>query len=79
MARGTFVILYYSIVLSSVIVLMVICMGVIQFLSLIAHFSTREFWDGVDAVGDQFDIIGSGIYGAIVGIRLLSLAFYIPW
>jgi high-affinity nickel-transport protein len=66
LARDTIAILYYSIVLSAITVLVAICIGTIQLLSLVANFSTGSFWDGVDAVGHHFDVIGGGICGAFV-------------
>ena len=79
LARDTIAILYYSIVLSAITVLVAICIGTIQLLSLIANFSTGKFWDGVDAVGDHFDVIGGGICGAFVVFGALSVVLYRPW
>jgi high-affinity nickel-transport protein len=79
LAHDTIAILYYSIVLSAITVLVAICIGTIQMLSLIANFSTGSFWDGVDAVGDHFDIIGGGICGAFVVFGALSVVLYGPW
>jgi nickel/cobalt transporter (NiCoT) family protein len=79
LARDLVAILYYSIVLSAITVLVAICIGIIQLLSLVANFSTGKFWDGVDAVGDHFDIIGGGICGAFVVFGLLSVLVYKPW
>jgi high-affinity nickel-transport protein len=79
LARDTIAILYYSVVLSAITVLVAICIGIIQLLSLVANFSTGRFWDGVDAVGDHFDIIGGGICGAFVVFGLLSVVVYKPW
>lgn len=79
LARDTVAILYYSIVLSAITVLVAICIGIIQLLSLVANFSTGKFWDGVNSVGDHFDIIGGGICGAFVVLGLLSVLVYGPW
>jgi nickel/cobalt transporter (NiCoT) family protein len=79
LARDTIAILYYSIVLSAITVVVAILIGIIQLLSLVANFSTGRFWDGVDAVGDHFDIIGGGICGAFVVFGLLSVIVYRPW
>ena len=79
LARDTIAILYYSIVLSAITVAVAICIGMIQLLSLIANFSTGSFWDGVDAVGDHFDVIGGGICGAFVVFGALSVILYKPW
>jgi high-affinity nickel-transport protein len=79
LARDTIAILYYSIVLSAITVLVAICIGTIQLLSLTANFSNGNFWDGVDAIGDHFDVIGGGICGAFVVFGALSVVLYKPW
>ena len=79
LARDTIAILYYSIVLSAITVMVAICIGTIQLLSLIANFSTGSFWDGVNAVGDHFDVIGGGICGAFVVLGAASVIAYKPW
>ncbi|KAF7944304.1 hypothetical protein EAE96_010703 [Botrytis aclada] len=79
LARDTIAILYYSIVLTGITVLVAICIGVIQLLSLIANFSAGPFWDGVNAAGDHFDVIGGGICGAFVVFGGASVLLYGPW
>ncbi|KAG9246947.1 high-affinity nickel-transport protein-domain-containing protein [Calycina marina] len=79
LARDTVAILYYSIVLSAITVVVAICIGTIQLLSLLASFYRGKFWDGVDVVGDHYDIIGSAICGAFVIFGCLSVALYEPW
>ncbi len=79
LARNTIAILYYSIVLSAITVLVAVTIGIIQLLSLIANFSSGKFWDGVDAVGDHFDVIGGGICGAFVVFGAASVVVYGPW
>jgi high-affinity nickel-transport protein len=79
LARDTVAILYYSIVLSAITVVVAICIGTIQLLSLIASFSHGKFWDGVDAVGENFDIIGGAICGAFVVFGALSVLCFRPW
>ncbi len=79
LARDTIAILYYSIVLTAITVLVAMAIGTIQLLSLIANFSTGKFWDGVDAVGDHFDVIGGGICGAFVILGAASVVVYKPW
>lgn len=79
LARDTVAILYYSIVLSGITVLVAMTIGTIQLLSLIANFSSGPFWDGVDAVGDHYDIIGGGICGAFVVFGAASVVLYKPW
>ncbi|KAI9047954.1 hypothetical protein LZ554_007756 [Drepanopeziza brunnea f. sp. 'monogermtubi'] len=79
LARDTVAILYYSIVLSAITVLVAITIGTIQLLSLIANFSSGSFWDGVEAVGDYYDIIGGAICGAFVVFGAASVLLYKPW
>lgn len=79
LARDTIAILYYSIVLSAITVFVALCIGTIQLLSLIAKFSTGPFWDGLDAIGDHYDIIGGGICGAFVVCGAASVLIYGPW
>jgi high-affinity nickel-transport protein len=79
LARDTIAILYYSIVLSAITVLVAMAIGFIQLLSLIANFSSGPFWDGVDSVGDHFDVIGGGICAAFVVFGAASIVFYRPW
>jgi nickel/cobalt transporter (NiCoT) family protein len=79
LARDIIAILYYSIVLSAITVLVALCIGIIQLLSLVASFSSGKFWDGVDVAEDHFDIIGGGICGAFVVFGLISVMVYKPW
>jgi len=79
LARDTVAILYYSIVLSAITVLVAMVIGMIQLLSVIANYSSGPFWDGVNNVGDHFDIIGGAICGAFVVFGALSILVYIPW
>lgn len=61
LARDPIAILYYSIVLTVVTIIVAIVIGVIQLLSLILNVAEPEgsFWDGVAAVGDRYDIVGT--------------------
>jgi nickel/cobalt transporter (NiCoT) family protein len=79
LARDTVAILYYSIVLSAITVLVAMVIGMIQLLSVIANYSSGPFWDGVDNVGDHFDVIGGGICGAFVVFGAASVLLYKPW
>ncbi|KAH8791097.1 high-affinity nickel-transport protein-domain-containing protein [Hyaloscypha finlandica] len=79
LARDTIAILYYSIVLSAITVLVAMVVGIIQLLSVIANYSSGPFWDGVDKVGDHFDVIGGGICGAFVVFGAASVVLYKPW
>lgn len=81
LARDTVAMLYYSIVLTGITVLVAVCVGTIQGLTLIANVWEPEggFWDGLDVVGDHYDIIGGCICGSFVVFGLLSVAIYGPW
>jgi len=79
LARDTVAILYYSIVLSGITVLVAMVIGMIQLLSVIANYSRGPFWDGVDSVGDHFDVLGGGICGAFVVLGAASVLLYNPW
>jgi high-affinity nickel-transport protein len=79
LAKDTVAILYYSIVLSAITVLVAMVIGMIQLLSVIANYSSGPFWDGVNSVGDHFDVIGGGICGAFVVFGAASVLLYKPW
>ena len=79
LARDTVAILYYSIVLSAITVLFAMTIGIIQLLSIGANFASGPFWDGVNTVGDHYDIIGGAICGAFVVFGGLSVVCYKPW
>lgn len=80
-ARDTIAILYYSIVLTAITVVVAICIGVIQLLSLVAGVAnpSGKFWEGVDSVGNHFDIIGGAICGSFVLFGVTSVLVYRPW
>ena len=81
LARDTVAILYYSVVLTAITVIVAICIGAIQLLSLIVGVAnpTGKFWAGVSTVGDNFDIIGGAICGSFVVFGILSVVLYRPW
>lgn len=81
LARDTVAILYYSIVLTAITVMVAICIGTIQLLSLIAGVAhpSGKFWDGVNNVGNSFDIVGGAICGSFVFFGILSVILYRPW
>ncbi|KAL3447418.1 high-affinity nickel-transport protein-domain-containing protein [Aspergillus insuetus] len=73
--------LYYSIVLTTLTVIVAIIIGVIQLLTLILNVAepTGRFWDGVQTAGDYYDVIGGGICGAFLIFGTISVFFYGPW
>ncbi|KAI9785094.1 MAG: hypothetical protein M1816_000505 [Peltula sp. TS41687] len=81
LAHDQIAILYYSIVLTIITVIVAVVIGVIQLLNLILNVAepTGKFWDGVQAVGDHYDIIGGAICGSFVVFGALSVLLYRPW
>jgi len=80
-SRDVVAILYYSIVLTGITVFVSAFIGIIQILSLVANVSEPQgrFWDGVDAIGENYDIIGGCICGVFVVVGLGSILVYKPW
>lgn len=80
LARDTIAILYYSIVLTTITVLVAITIGTIQLLSLIAHLKPgTEFAESIDKIGEHYDVLGGAICGAFVVLGLLSVLAHKPW
>ncbi|KAJ5143925.1 uncharacterized protein N7515_002712 [Penicillium bovifimosum] len=73
--------LYYSIVLTTLTVIVAIIIGVIQLLSLILNVTDAKgpFWDGVETAGEYYDAIGGGICGCFIVFGGLSVWAYKPW
>ncbi|KAJ6168735.1 hypothetical protein N7497_001578 [Penicillium chrysogenum] len=73
--------LYYSIVLTTLTVIVAIVIGIIQLLTLILNVTDAKgkFWDGVQVAGDYYDAIGGGICGCFIVFGLLSVLVYKPW
>lgn len=80
-ARDHIAILYYSIVLTGITIVVSAFIGIIQVLSLILNVAEPEgsFWDGVEAIGDNFEIIGGSICGLFLVVGLGSVLVYKPW
>ena len=81
LARDQIAILYYSIVLTLVTIVAAMAVGVIQLLTLILNVVEPEgrFWDGVQAAGDNYDIIGGVICGSFIVVGLTSVVLYGPF
>ncbi|BDD63071.1 hypothetical protein MAP00_008017 [Monascus purpureus] len=79
--RDPIAFLYYSIVLTTLTVIVAIVIGVIQLLTMIqsAARPTGKFWDGVETAGDYYDVIGGGICGCFIVFGILSVVFYKRW
>ncbi|KAI1500430.1 NicO-domain-containing protein [Biscogniauxia marginata] len=80
-ARDTVAILYYSIVLTGITVVVSAFIGIIQVLSLVQNVAEPEgnFWDGLSAISDHFEIIGGSICGLFLVVGVGSVAVYKPW
>lgn len=55
--------------------------GIVQLLTLILNVAEPEggFWDGVEAIGDNFEIIGGSICGLFLIVGVGSVLVYKPW
>ncbi|KAM7196612.1 High-affinity nickel-transport domain containing protein [Rhypophila sp. PSN 637] len=80
-SRDVVAILYYSIVLTGITVFVSAFIGIIQVLSLVANVAEPEgkFWEGVDAIGEHYDIIGGCICGLFLLVGVGSIFVYKPW
>jgi nickel/cobalt transporter (NiCoT) family protein len=73
--------LYYSIVLTTLTVMVALVIGILQVLSLVWNVTglTGPFWHGVEVANDYYDAIGGGICGCFVIVGTLSVFCYKPW
>ena len=80
-ARDTVAILYYSIVLTGITVVVSAFIGIIQILSLAQNVAEPEgqFWDGLSAISDHFEIVGASICGLFLLVGVGSILIYRPW
>lgn len=80
-SRDPVAILYYSIVLTGITVAVSAFIGIVQVLSLVQNVAEPKgrFWDGVEAIGDKFDIIGGCICIVFVLVGVGSIVVYRPW
>ncbi|PLB47150.1 nickel transport protein [Aspergillus steynii IBT 23096] len=79
--RDPIAFLYYSIVLTTLTVIVAIVIGIIQLLTLVLNVAepTGRFWDGVQTAGDYYDAIGGGICGCFIVFGGISVFVYKPW
>lgn len=80
-ARDHIAILYYSIVLTGITIVVSAFIGIVQLLTLVLNVAEPEgsFWDGVEAIGDNFEIIGGSICGLFLVAGVGSVLIYKPW
>ncbi|KAK2749751.1 hypothetical protein FQN55_002987 [Onygenales sp. PD_40] len=79
--RDPIAFLYYSIVLTTLTVIVAVVIGMIQLLTLVLNVAkpTGSFWDGVKTAGDYYDVIGGSICGCFLVVGGMSVLFYKPW
>lgn len=79
--RDPIAFLYYSIVLTTLTVIVAMVIGVIQLLTMILNVTRAKgrFWDGVQTAGDYYDVIGGSICGCFIVFGALSVVCYTPW
>jgi high-affinity nickel-transport protein len=80
-SRDVVAVLYYSIVLTVITVIVAVVIGTIQLLTLVYNVAepTGRFWDGVDKVGDWYEVIGGCIVALFVVGAVVSVIMYRPW
>lgn len=80
-SRDPIAILYYSTILTAITVGVSAFIGLVQVLALVQNVAEPEgpFWDVVDAIGENFDIIGACICVVFVLIGVGSVFVYKPW
>lgn len=80
-ARDPLATVYYSIILTGITVMVAICIGTIQLLSLIANVAEPEgpFWDGLETLGEYYDVLGGCICGLFVIGAVGGVVAYKPW
>ncbi|CAI6337291.1 unnamed protein product [Periconia digitata] len=81
LARDPIAICYYSIVLTVITVIVATVIGIVQFLNLALNVAepSGPFWDGVERLGEKWDIVGGAICGAFLLFGGLSVILYKPW
>ena len=80
-SRDLVAILYYSVILTAITVVVSAFIGIVQVLALIQNVAEPDgaFWDGVEAIGDSFDIIGGCICIVFLLVGIGSVVLYRPW
>lgn len=75
-------ILYYSIILTVITVVVAVVIGIIQLLSLIYNViddPTGRFWEGVEKLGEWYDVVGGCVVGLFVVGAVMSVLCFAPW
>lgn len=79
--RDPIAFLYYSIVLTSLTVVVAIVIGVLQLLTMISAVASPEgrFWDGVETAGEYYEVIGGSICACFLVFGGISVFLYPYW
>ncbi|KAJ8613050.1 hypothetical protein MRB53_037102 [Persea americana] len=83
-AKDPLKVLYFNVVLTGFTVVVAGAIGVVQVLELVAAVAEPEvveggFWEGLDNIGDHYDLLGAGVCGFFVLGGIVSLVLYRPW
>ncbi|KAF2150677.1 high-affinity nickel transport protein-like protein [Myriangium duriaei CBS 260.36] len=72
---------YYQTVLTGITVLVAAVIGTVQVLVMADSVAspTGKFWEGVEALGDHYDVVGGAICGSFVVFGGLAAVLYKPW
>jgi len=81
LAHDALATLYYSIVLTLLTVLVALVIGSVQLLTLVVSVAEPRgrFWDGVEKVGEHYDVVGGVICAAFVLGGVASVVGYGFW
>lgn len=72
---------YYQVVLTGITVVVAVVIGVLQVLNMVVAVAepSGRFWDGVEVVGEHYDIIGGAICASFVVFGGAAAVVYGPW
>ena len=79
--RDPIAFLYYSIVLTTLTVIVAVVIGILQLLTMIvsALEPSGRFWDGIEVVGEYYDVIGGTICVLFLVFGAVSVVVYPSW
>ncbi|PSK35048.1 High-affinity nickel transport protein nic1 [Elsinoe australis] len=72
---------YYQVVLTGITVVVAVVIGVLQVLNMVVAVAepSGRFWDGVEVVGEHYDVIGGAICASFVVFGGVAAVVYGPW
>lgn len=72
---------YYQVVLTGITVVVAVVIGVLQVLNMVVAVAepSGRFWDGVEVVGEHYDVIGGAICASFVVFGGSAAVVYGPW